>query len=636
MDNTVSKCTRCNKFLSSWDAHDLCPKCRPCATQGATPCTTCRDWEPALHSKVRSWLESHPDSVRSESSSRRTSRTGEHGGKTQETAAPAAKKGSTSKKGGASKKRKASEPREESAPEPKKKKKRKKHSHRDSGDSSESLGESSSHLSGKGEETQDWFRRVFSVLEAQGLMPAAQPAPGQTRRNKPPAPAAQGRAPSGESPTLTPAQQTHGEERDVSPRSRQSRTRERRSELSDILHIDSDSDSDFSYHRSFRAERQPLDFCDPSPHRSPPDTSEHPPPSETSGRDSETTEDWKLPPAEASKAAEILLRYWPDLRPPDTTAPAPTPQATGFRRLTGLAAKPTPEPAITLPESFETDFRTLARSKPESLKPVPPQLRRAFRIEGPAFDRCLQVPRRSDDVDKLAGSLFPQSNPLRTRQFKESEASLVWIDRAARASMRLAAYQGALVELLTASEDLNVSDEDKLDIVRILGIISDYQWQQAGRIAIHTTRQRRASTLDALKLGKHAVSTAFAKLPVEGPDLFAGQLNELLDNELKASKRAAETAAQLQAPKTAQRTAPFRVPSRPANAYRPNRGLSFRLPQRGPSAFRGGARGRPDSRLSSHYRPRGNRPSAPASRTTGREQLPRRAPTNRGRPARRF
>ena len=647
MDTAVSKCTKCNKFLSTWDGHDLCPKCRPCAIQGASPCATCRNWEPALHSKVRSWLELHTDSARSESSSRHASRSGDHGGKTQETAVPAATKGSASKKGKVPVKRKASETREKSVSEPKRKKKKKKPRHRDSGESPDSNEESSSHLSGKGEESQAWLKRLVSVLEsvleAQGLMPPAQLAPGQTHRHKSPAPAALGRAPSGESPTLTPAQQTHGEDPDVSPQSRQSRTRERRSELSDILHIDSDSDSDFSYHRSFRAERQPLNLGDPSPHQNPPDLPEHPTPSETSGRDSETTEDWKLPPAEASKAAEILLRYWPDLRPPDTAPPAPKPQATGFRRLTGLAAKPAPDPAITLPDTFEADFRTIAQVKPEALKPVQGQLRRAFRIEGPAFNRCLQTPQPAEDLEKLGNSLFPRSNPLHNRQFKDRQGFYMWIDRAARAGMRLAAYQGALVELLTASEDLHVSDEDKLDIVRILGIISDYQWRQTSRIAIQMTRRRRTEALDALNLGKHAASPAFAKLPVEGPDLFAGKLNDLLDDELKASKRAAETAAQLQAPLTPayRRTTAFRVPPRPPSADRSNRGLTFQLPQRAPSTFRGGARGRPAARPRYNppgpYRPRGDRrASAPTAHTTNRGQTSRRAPATRGQPARRF
>ena len=484
-----------------------------------------------------------------------------------------------------------------------------------------------------------WLKEAMVILASQGLLQVPQDNPPATGQRRSPIPSALGAPPADteESSPVEAAQRHQG--KPISPA--RSFSSEQGGTATEFLDIYPESDSELDYHRPHQSERRdagPGISSRPLPHSLPPAPAVEQARSVTSEQDSEATDDWKLPPTEATRAAEILVKYWPDLRPPTEPAQAPKTQPTGFRRLTGLATTPTVSPAISLPDSFVSDFQDLQKHKENTLKPAPPELRKAFRIEGPGFDKVLNTPRPSRDLETLGSSLFPRGNPLNSQSYKAQEDFCTWVDRAARTSMRLAAYQGALIELLTAAESLQVSDTDRVDIVRILGILADYQWRQAGRVAIQTTRYRRTKALEALNLSRHATSPAFARLQVEGPDLFGGQMNTLLDNELQAAKRAADTAAQLQAPppRPPPRPAAFRLPPRPPTRRGTTRGPAFRSAARRFPASRGAGRGqagfRPRSGSSDSSRPRGGQSSASSFQTRAH----RRAPTAGRQSGRRF
>ena len=183
--------------------------------------------------------------------------------------------------------------------------------------------------------------------------------------------------------------------------------------------------------------------------------------------------------------------------------------------------------------------------------------------------------------------------------------------------MRLAVYQSVLVELLTQAEDLRVTEQDKIDIVRILGLIADYMWQQSSRAAIYATKQRRVRALQAVKLDKHTASPAFRAIPIEGADLFAGQLNSLLDSELAAEKRATETARQLKASTQPSSGRRFRFAGMPTGRRRSSPPPPPPRPQRAPqSSSRTFSRGRSSrfTRPGSFRRPAPSHTARPGGR----------------------
>ena len=111
--------------------------------------------------------------------------------------------------------------------------------------------------------------------------------------------------------------------------------------------------------------------------------------------------------------------------------------------------------------------------------------------------------------------------------------------------MRLAAYSGALSNLLAQANELGVTQEDRASLCSLLVSISEHSWSQTTRTALYTTRLRRINTLQAMGFSGQNAEEIFGSIPYEGPYLFAGHAILVFDDECAYRKRADETAKHL-------------------------------------------------------------------------------------------
>ena len=80
-------------------------------------------------------------------------------------------------------------------------------------------------------------------------------------------------------------------------------------------------------------------------------------------------------------------------------------------------------------------------------------------------------------------------------------------------------HSTALLDILTRTEELQVSEKDRFNIRTILITISELLFSQSTRSSIFASRQRRKLALSALGLNHQVDSALVQSLPVRDPFL---------------------------------------------------------------------------------------------------------------------
>ena len=156
-------------------------------------------------------------------------------------------------------------------------------------------------------------------------------------------------------------------------------------------------------------------------------------------------------------------------------------------------------------------------------------------------DRSSRSRHRSDKYSqaRAARKRDLSYNFLRSKNFRSSEWQLSAIDASARASMRLAMYQGYLATALHESHTLGVSEIDKPKISHLMSQVADLQYEQATCM-----RVCRENVIDGLRLEKGTAKTLM-RVPAEGKDLFNGKFQTILDENITANTTADKTTYKL-------------------------------------------------------------------------------------------
>ena len=210
-----------------------------------------------------------------------------------------------------------------------------------------------------------------------------------------------------------------------------------------------------------------------------------------------------------------------------------------FRSRSGAAQ------GIPLTADFQQEY---ARLTQDAKLRTPGPLRRAFKFQQGDYEKFLSPEILSPEMLRVADRM-PGGNPLRAKAYTEQDKKWSRMADLSRTSMRLAAYAGAIANLLAQADEFNVSGEDRYALNSVLLSLSEEMWSQATRTALYTTRQRREMALRAMGFPARDADQIVRSVPCEGPYLFSGRAIQVFDEECAYRKRADETAAKFLQPR---------------------------------------------------------------------------------------
>ena len=198
------------------------------------------------------------------------------------------------------------------------------------------------------------------------------------------------------------------------------------------------------------------------------------------------------------------------------------------------------DPGIKLPPVFASEFDYLDSLK-NTLKPVPSRAQDSFHFVDEEQSRFFSTKLLAPDTEAFGHSLKALSaNLLCSKEYHSADKGWRFVSKASSYSARLAVFATALVELLFRTDELEVTEEDRIAIRAILMEISVLSYSQAARIQLHATQQRRLLALETLNLPKDFNSHAVDRIPRVGQHIFGGKFLEAVDSDLSMNKRARE------------------------------------------------------------------------------------------------
>ena len=244
-------------------------------------------------------------------------------------------------------------------------------------------------------------------------------------------------------------------------------------------------------------------------------------------------------------AAELLIKYCPQLKAESTDAEGNNEAKPIFCLDSELTTHNQGPSAVKLDTPFTACYNKLAHSSlnPRSCRHDTPS---GFRFDNKDFNAVFSTPLVPEAAYRVGDARARKSNfnGMRSRAFRKRDSQISLIDRVARCSMRLAAYQSYLITAQREADRLAIDKEDQKKISDLLLRISDLQFEQAARTALLCTKLRRAQVMEQLKLEKEA-DAILGKLPYTGTDLFAGKFQQVLEDTIAASCTADKTAYKL-------------------------------------------------------------------------------------------
>ena len=251
------------------------------------------------------------------------------------------------------------------------------------------------------------------------------------------------------------------------------------------------------------------------------------------------------------KAQALLKKYLPQFygETQDSDQQAVPSASLLFRSRPGATQ------GIPLTADFQQEY---ARLTQDAKLRTPVALRRAFKFQQGDYDKFLSPELLSPEILRVADRR-PGGNPLRAKAYTEQDKKWSRMADLSRTSMRLAAYAGAVANLLAQADEFNVSGEDRYALNSVLLSLSEEMWSQATRTALYTTRQRREMALRAMGFPARDANQIVRSVPCEGPYLFSGRALQVFDEECAYRKRADETAAKFLQPRRPRPTGSPRV-----------------------------------------------------------------------------
>lgn len=182
-------------------------------------------------------------------------------------------------------------------------------------------------------------------------------------------------------------------------------------------------------------------------------------------------------------------------------------------------------------------MKLLAEAK--KWRPVSHRDIRPFRVPKVDFDKFLAVPSLPDSArDKItadSGGRSSLRSPFKDKERNTLEDTLVKVDTASRAGLRIAFFLQLLSEYLVASCEVDspVSPEATELAFRCLDHCLRICMDQFIRISLLSTKARRSNVLESIFLPSEGAKSRLEALSLLGADLFGGKFQEAMEAEAK-------------------------------------------------------------------------------------------------------
>ena len=250
--------------------------------------------------------------------------------------------------------------------------------------------------------------------------------------------------------------------------------------------------------------------------------------------------------------------------------------------------------------SFPTRYALWARGGAKGWTSFNQQLGKALRIPQEDYDRLIKVPTIPAAVGGML--LHPPSGPPKATQPSQGalklsdplsqhrEETLKAIDRATREAFKSQALAQWTVEAVAETLRGTPKETEVRPLLTALSELSDVTVDQLSRASVRISSERRHNLLPHLGLSAATVSD-LNRLPLEGPDLFAGHFEHVLARQatyqdtLRRNLRLASKAPPRQPRKRPAQAPSAKAPRRkkkPAASSRPSAAAS-RPPSSEPS-----------------------------------------------------
>ena len=186
--------------------------------------------------------------------------------------------------------------------------------------------------------------------------------------------------------------------------------------------------------------------------------------------------------------------------------------------------------------------RMNALSEVKKIRPFVRRETRPFRVPQADFDNFLSVPPMPATVrDKItadSGGRSTLKSPFPSKEKNVFEESLIKIDTASRAGIRVACFLQLLSEYLVCSceADSPVSPEATETAFRCLDDGLRLCMDQFMRVSLMTINARRTNVLDTIFVPSDGLRSNLESLPRLSSDLFGGKFQEVMQAEAKRIK----------------------------------------------------------------------------------------------------
>ena len=182
---------------------------------------------------------------------------------------------------------------------------------------------------------------------------------------------------------------------------------------------------------------------------------------------------------EGQTAADILIKYCPQLKAEAPNADENNDTKPIFCLDSELSSHGQGPSAVKLDTPFSACYSKLASSSLNS-RSCRRDTPSGFRFDNKDFNAVFSTPTVPEAAFRVGDARARKLNfnGMRSRAFRQADSHIALIDRTARTSMRLAAYQSYLITAQREADLLAIDNEDQKKISDLLLRISDLQFDK--------------------------------------------------------------------------------------------------------------------------------------------------------------
>ena len=187
---------------------------------------------------------------------------------------------------------------------------------------------------------------------------------------------------------------------------------------------------------------------------------------------------------------------------------------------------------LRLPETHKEEFKGAAKVSKTQIRALG-KLASQFYFIKEDEDRFLDSKTLSPELIKTASKMHIYKSHLMDKKGAERALSI-------STGVRLSVINDMLIELLAASRELNISTDDREEILEALREVSSLMVSQMAVIQNTSDRERREGVMKRLNIQESLIPDMLDRIPVDSPFLCGDDFSDVFKKEIEAQKKAQE------------------------------------------------------------------------------------------------